>query len=263
MSDCILLEMAGAVATLTLNRPEALNTLDLAMMRRLVEHASDIASDPGVRCVVVRGAGKHFMAGGDLRTFAAHLAGAPAEREAWFTRMVQELHASIEHLQRLPVPVIASVHGAVAGFGLSLLAACDLAIAADDAYFTSAYRNIALSPDGGGTYTLPKIVGMKKAMEILLLGRRFDATEALRLGLVNQVVPAGEIDRATDEMVQAIVSGPAVALRNIKRLLLQSPSSTLSEQLRAEAISFGQCTASPDFVEGINAFLGKREPRFN
>jgi 2-(1,2-epoxy-1,2-dihydrophenyl)acetyl-CoA isomerase len=262
MNDCIQLVREGPVATLTLNRPQALNTLDLTMMRQLVAHTATIAADEGVRCVVVRGAGKHFMAGGDLRTFADNLQGSPTERGAWFTNMVHELHAAIEQLQRLRCPVIASVHCAVAGFGLSLMNACDLAIAADDAYFTSAYRHIALSPDGGGTYTLPRLVGMKKAMELLLLSPRFDAAEALRLGLVNRVVPAADLPRATDEWVQAIVTGPAVALAAIKRLLVDSSKSTLNEQLRAEAVSFGQCSASADFVEGITAFLDKRSPRY-
>jgi len=262
MNESILLERHGAVATLTLNRPDALNTLDLATMRALVAHAASLSADAGVRCVVLRGAGKHFMAGGDLRTFADHLGLPPTERQAWFTTMVRDLHAAIEHLQRLPAPVIASVHGAAAGFGLSLVAACDLAIAADNAYFASAYRNIALSPDGGGTYTLPRLVGAKKAMEILLLGERFDAQEALRLGIVNRVVPAVELEAATSELVQRVVEGPALALGNIKRLLVQSRSHTLSEQLQAEALSFGQCTASEDFVEGITAFLEKRRPTF-
>lgn len=262
MNDSILLERNAAVVTLVLNRPQSLNTLDLAMMQQLVAHAASIAADDSVRCVVISGAGKHFMAGGDLRTFSDNLAPAPADRQVWFTAMVQALHAGIEHLQRLPCPVIASVHGAVAGFGLSLMGACDLAIAADDAYFASAYRNIALSPDGGGTYTLPRVVGLKKAMEILLLSPRFDAAEALQLGLVNRVVPAAELERATNEMVQAIITGPSLALSSIKRLLVQSRSNSLSEQLRAEAIAFGRCAASPDFVEGVTAFLDKRPPRF-
>lgn len=262
MNSSILLDRDGALATLTLNRPDALNTLDLTMMDALVAHAGALAADPAVRCVVLRGAGRHFMAGGDLRTFAQQLDASPAARQAWFTRMVQGLHASIEHLRRMPAPVIASVHGAVAGFGLSLVGACDLAIAADDAYFASAYRNIALTPDGGGTYTLPRIVGLKKAMELLLLGERFDAQEALRLGLVNRVVPRESLAAATQVWVDAILTGPRLALAGVKRLLQQSSTSTLSEQLQAEATSFGACTATGDFVEGINAFLAKRPPHF-
>lgn len=263
MTDCIVLKRDGPLATITLNRPEALNALDFPMMQALVAQTAALAADPSVRCVVLKGAGKHFMAGGDLRTFADELGRAPPERQAHFTRMVQSLHAAIEHLQRMAAPVIGSVRGAVAGFGLSLVGACDLAIAADNAYFASAYRNIALTPDGGGSYTLPRIVGLKKAMEIMLLGERFGAEEALRLGLVNRVVPAAELEGATARMVQAIITGPAVAIGNAKRLLQQSLTRTLAEQLQAEAISFGQCAATPDFVEGIAAFLAKRSPTFD
>jgi 2-(1,2-epoxy-1,2-dihydrophenyl)acetyl-CoA isomerase len=165
----------GAIATLTLNRPASLNALDLDMIEALVAHTAALAADASVRCVIVNGAGKHFMAGGDIRMFAAELSTTPAERQQRFGGIIARVHAAIEQIHRMPQPVIASVHGAVAGFGLSLMGACDLAIAADDAYFTSAYRHIGLTPDGGSTWTLPRLVGVKKAMEIVLLGERFDA----------------------------------------------------------------------------------------
>jgi 2-(1,2-epoxy-1,2-dihydrophenyl)acetyl-CoA isomerase len=177
-------------------------------------------------------------------------------------RTIEHLHAAIEQLQRMPHPVVASVHGAVAGFGLSVMCACDLAIAADTSYFTSAYRQLGLTPDGGLSYTLPRQVGLKKAMEILLLGERFGADDAWRLGLVNRVVPEAELDRATAAVVAAIVSGPVAAMRNGKRLIQQSLAQTLSAQLEAEAASFGACSATDDFVEGVRAFLDKRPPRF-
>jgi 2-(1,2-epoxy-1,2-dihydrophenyl)acetyl-CoA isomerase len=259
----IVVDRSGGLATMTLNRPQALNTLDLAMIRALVAETTALAREPELRCVLVRGAGRHFMAGGDLRTFAAGLEMSPAERERSFTVMIDGLHAAIEHLQRMPAVVVASVRGAVAGFGLSLVGACDLAIAADDAYFASAYRNIALTPDGGGTYTLPRIVGLKKAMEIMLLGERFDATTALQLGIVNRVVAAAELEAETAKLAQAILAGPPLALGNTKRLLRTSLSRTLSEALHAEALSFGQCAAHADFAEGLHAFFDKRPPRFS
>lgn len=263
MPDPILLERRGVVATLVLNRPESLNALDLAMMDALVAHTSALSVDESIRCVVIRGAGKHFMAGGDIKMFAAELDIAPAERQSRCTRMIQNLHAAIENLQRMPHPVVASVHGAVAGFGLSLMCACDLVVAADSSYFNSAYRHIGLTPDGGATYTLPRLIGVKKAMEILLLGERFDAHEALRLGLINRVVPVGELDAATAAVAATICSGPARAMRNGKRLVNQSLGHTLSVQLEAEARSFGECSATHDFVEGIRAFVEKRPPRFD
>ena len=262
MNESILLAREGSIATLTLNRPESLNTLDLAMMDALVECTAALARDDGLRVVVLRGAGRHFMAGGDIRTFAAHLEEPPATRSAAFQLMVERLHAAIENLHRMPHPVICRVHGAVAGFGLSLMNACDLVLAADDAYFASAYRQIALTPDGGGSWSLPRLVGTRKAMEILLLGDRFGATEALALGLVNRVVSAAELDAATDAIALALATGPVLAVRNTKRLVRESMGRTLSEQLQAEAASFGACAGTADFVEGITAFLGKRPPQF-
>ena len=255
MTGPILLAREGSVATLTLNRPASLNALDAEMMEALVDHSATLAADDALRCVVIRGAGKHFMAGGDIRYFAAQLALTPAERRSRFMRM-------IEHLQRMPHPVVASVHGAVAGFGLSLMCACDLAIAADTSYFTSAYRQLGLTPDGGLSYALPRQVGLKNAMEILLLGERFGAADALRLGLVNRVVPEAELARVTEQVVAMIASGPVTAMRNDKRLIQRSLAQSLSEQLRAEAASFGACSATDDFVEGVRAFIDKRPPRF-
>jgi 2-(1,2-epoxy-1,2-dihydrophenyl)acetyl-CoA isomerase len=258
----LLVERSGVVATLTLNRPSSLNTLDFALMDALVEATAEVAAEDGLRAVVIRGAGKHFMAGGDLRTFAGELSKPPAQRNADFRRMIARLHSAIETLHRMPHPVVASVHGAVAGFGLSLMNACDLVIAADDAYFTSAYRNIGLTPDGGGSWSLPRLIGIRRAMEIMLLGERFDARRALEIGLVNRVVPAAELQAATDAMVNSLVSAPVLAIRNAKRLVRASLDNALSVQLDAEATSFGACAASDDFAEGIGAFLEKRPARF-
>jgi 2-(1,2-epoxy-1,2-dihydrophenyl)acetyl-CoA isomerase len=261
-TEPVLLERDGGVATLTLNRPDVLNTLDLAMVEGLVARTAEIASDNTLRVVVLRGAGRHFMAGGDIRTFAGELSRPPAERLAVFQKMVERIHIAIEELHRMPHPVVGRVHGAVAGIGLSFMNACDLVVASDDAYFTSAYRHIALTPDGGGTWSLPRLVGLRKAMEILLLSDRFDAAEALRLGLVNKVVAPDDLDAAVAAIVAALANAPALAIRNAKRLVRESFGRTLSEQLQAEAVSFGQCAATADFVEGITAFVDKRPPRF-
>jgi len=262
MNAPVLLSRDGPVATLTLNRPDALNVLDMTMADALVAHAIVVANDDTVRVVVVRAAGKHFMAGGDIRTFAKSLADPPAEREAQFLKLIERVHVAIETLHRMKHPVVGRVQGAVAGFGLSLMNACDLVVAADDCYFAGAYRQIGVTPDGGGTWSLPRIVGLRQAMEVFLLSERFTAADALRLGLVNRVAPAADLDSATDALVHTLVDGPVHALRNTKRLLRESLGRSLSEQLKAEAISFAQCTARPDFVEGITAFLEKRRPNF-
>ena len=263
MNAPVLVERDRTIATVTLNRPESLNALDPAMVDGLVAETARLGASADVRCVVVRGAGRHFMAGGDIRHFASRLEREPTLRGEEFASLIGRLHAAIEALQRMPQPVIASVHGAVAGFGLSLMCACDLAIAADDAYFSAAYRNLGLTPDGGLSYALPRLVGSRKAAEIMLLGERFGADEALRWGLVNRVVRPADLASATAALAAQLAAGPAMATRNGKRLLRQSLSQPLSVQLDAEAKSFGACAATADFVEGVRAFLKKRPPRFS
>jgi 2-(1,2-epoxy-1,2-dihydrophenyl)acetyl-CoA isomerase len=263
MNDTVLLTRAGPVATLTLNRPDALNVLDEAMVDALIPAAADVAADPGIRVLVVQGAGKHFMAGGDIRTFARESSRPPDERQRSFQRLVERVHVAVETLARMPQPVVARVQGAVAGFGLSLMNACDLAIASDDAYFAAGYRQIGITPDGGGTWSLPRIVGQRRALGILLLGERFGAADALAMGLVNRVVPLAELDAAVDAVARALADGPREALSATKRLLRDSLDRTLSGQLQAEAVSFGRLSATDDFVEGVAAFLEKRLPRFS
>lgn len=263
MNETVLLARAGPVATLTLNRPDALNVLDEAMVDALIPAAADVAADPGIRVLVVQGAGKHFMAGGDIRTFARESSRPPDERQRSFQRLVERVHVAVETLARMPQPVVARVQGAVAGFGLSLMNACDLAVASDDAYFAAGYRQIGITPDGGGTWSLPRIVGQRRALGILLLGERFGAADALAMGLVNRVVPLAELDAAVDAVARALADGPREALSATKRLLRGSFDRTLSGQLQAEAVSFGRLSATDDFVEGVASFLEKRPPRFS
>jgi 2-(1,2-epoxy-1,2-dihydrophenyl)acetyl-CoA isomerase len=263
MNESVLLARTGPVATLTLNRPDALNVLDEAMVDALIPAAADVAADPGIRVLVVQGAGKHFMAGGDIRTFARESSRPPDERQRSFQRLVERVHVAVETLARMPQPVVARVQGAVAGFGLSLMNACDLAIASDDAYFAAGYRQIGITPDGGGTWSLPRIVGQRRALGILLLGERFGAADALAMGLVNRVVPLAELDVAVEAVARALADGPHEALSATKRLLRDSLDRTLSGQLQAEAVSFGRLSATDDFVEGVAAFLEKRLPRFS
>ena len=177
--------------------------------------------------------------------------------------MVERVHVAIEALHRMPHPVVGRLHGAVAGFGLSLMQRLRPRRRRDDAYFTSAYRHIALTPDGGGSWALPRMVGMRRAMEIMLLGRalrRPDRGASSASSIAS--CPAAELDAAVAAIVDSLARGPAFALRGAKRLVRESMSRTLSEQLQAEAVSFGRCTAQPDFAEGITAFLEKRAPKF-
>lgn len=258
----VLVAREDGVATITLNRPTALNALNRELTLALRDAVFAAEHDPGVRCVVLRG-GEHFMAGGDLKWFHQAVSSAEsAEVRVQFEAFIHEVHALIISLRRMPKPVIASVRGAAAGFGLSLMMACDLALAADSAYFTLAYTAIGVSPDGGSTFALPRIVGQKKAMEIALLGERFDAAAAERLGLVNRVVPAGSLDIETAKLAARLAAGPTAAYARTKALLNGSLNATLESQLQREAEAFAQSASEPDFKEGLSAFIEKRKPQW-
>jgi 2-(1,2-epoxy-1,2-dihydrophenyl)acetyl-CoA isomerase len=253
---------AGSVCTITLNRPAALNALnqDLAVGLRSAVLAAE--QDQSVRCVVVRG-GQHFMAGGDLKWFDELVRSrTPAQNRMEFERFAGEVHTVILSLRRMPKPVLASVRGAAAGFGLSLMMACDLVIAADDAYFSLAYALIGASPDGGSTFALPRIVGARKAMEIALLAERFDAASAERLGLVNRVVPAASLDDETAKLAARLAGGPTAVYGRTKQLLDASLNASLESQLQREAEAFAQSASEPAFAEGVRAFIEKRKPQW-
>lgn len=255
-------EFDGRVAVLTLNRPDSMNAVNPEMVDGLLAASSRAAGDPEVRAVIVRGAGKSFMAGGDLRWFRKQLVLPAAQRQAKFSELIAGVHASILHIKRMEKPVIAAVQGAVAGFGLSLMLAADLALAAEDAYFTLAYSNIALSPDGGATWSLPRHIGLKRTMEVALLGDRFDAGRALDLGLVNRVVPRGLLEREAATLAARLAAGASEALGRTKVLINQSFDQTLENQLLSEQRFFVECSGEPDFAEGLTAFFEKRKPSF-
>lgn len=260
----VAVAVADAVCTITLDRPERLNAIDRDMAQALAAVTAAAAEDDAIRAVVVRGAGEHFMAGGDLAFFKTWLdeeTDRSAQRDR-FEGFVREVHPAILALRAMPKPVIAQVHGAVAGFGVSLMLACDLVVAAEDAVFTLAYSLIGTSPDGSSTYSLPRVVGLKRAFEMALLADRFDAAAARDWGLVNRVVPAAELDAAVAALAGRLAAGPTHAYGNTKALLNAAYDRPLEAQLDAEAASFADCAVTDDFAEGIAAFLAKRAPRF-
>ncbi|WP_445679114.1 enoyl-CoA hydratase/isomerase family protein [Radicibacter daui] len=264
MSDSkpVLIERLGAVTEIVLNRPARLNALDQTMLAGLQAAVAEITADNAVRAVVLRGAGDAFMAGGDIASFAAALNLPAEERDERFTGFLKAAQDFALAFARLPVPVVAALHGAVAGFGVSLMAGADLALAAEGTVLTTAYRQIGLTPDGGMSWLLPRLVGHRRAMELLLLADRFDAATALSIGLVNRVVPA---DRLVDEahgLAMRIAAGPAGAQRRLKALMAQSAENGLAAQLDAEAGSFVALAGEADFAEGVAAFLAKRKPVF-
>ena len=263
MNQQVLLDIRGALATLTLNRPQAMNALGLEMGQAFLARVEELQKAQGVKVVVVTGAGDHFMAGGDIKEFHSMVKALPEARERAFGKLIGELiNPAVEILRALPQPVVGKIRGACAGFGFSLMAGCDLALAADNAYFTTGYSLLGTTADGGGTYFLPRLVGAKKAAELTLLAERLDAQQALALGLVNRVVPAAELDAACEALAARLAAGPSLAYANAKRLLNRSLSASLADQMTAEAASFGRCSATGDFAEGVTAFIEKRKPSF-
>ena len=251
----LLVSRDGDIVRLQFNRPEVLNALDRASAQSFAHACRDIASDHSVRAVIVSGAGRAFMAGGDLAELRADPTGAAIA-------LIGPMHEAIVLLAEMRAPVIASLQGAVAGAGLSLALACDFAIAAEGTRFTLAYVNIGASCDLSGSWSLPRLVGLRKALEIALLGERFDAAEALRLGLVNRVVPEAELDAQVLALAQRLASGPAQSIAQMKRLMRISFEHDLRGQLDAERAAFLRCAATPDFAEGLDAFLARRAPKF-
>jgi len=254
----ILFEVKDHVARLTLNRPEAANALNLDMSKDLMHAALRCSEDPDVRAVVVTGAGRMFSGGGDLKSFAAQ-----GEHMPYHLKEVTTyLHAAVSRFTRMDAPVIAAVNGTAAGAGLSLVCACDLVLAAESAKFTVAYTRVGLTPDGSSTYFLPRIVGLKRALELTLTNRLFSAQEAQEWGIVTKVVPDANLQAEADALAAQLASGAIGALGAAKRLLHSGWNETLETQMELETQTIAARAHTADGREGIAAFLEKRAPQF-
>ncbi|ORU92037.1 MAG: enoyl-CoA hydratase [Cycloclasticus sp. symbiont of Bathymodiolus heckerae] len=260
----VVIERKGSIAYLIMNRPAMLNVLDYDMMLGLRAASFELKNDEAIKCVVVRGAGDHFMAGGDIGYFKKLVDAYALEGEsAYPDDIFENIHAVTRNIVSMEKPVIACVKGAAAGFGLSLMLACDLVVAADDSVFSVAYCNIGATPDGGMTYFLPRAVGQKKAMELVLTGEKFSSQQALSWGLLNRVVPSDEVVVVANQLAAQLCKAPQQVIKRSKRLLNQTFSVSLDEQLDNEASSFQQCMLENDFTEGVTAFSERRKAKFS
>lgn len=255
MNPTLLLQREGAVASIVFNRPEALNAINIAMAEAFRDAIRTVAGDESIRLLVLRGEGRSFMAGGDIAEMSVN-------PTATAQRIIAPVHEGIELMAKLRIPVLAAVHGAVAGAGMSIALAADLALAADDANFQMAYTRLGASPDASGSWHLARLVGLRKAMEITLLSDRIDAPEALRLGLVNWVVARPDFDTRLQALCARLVEAAVAAQGRSKALLRDALLRSLPEQLEAERLAFLEGAQGSEFREGVDAFLNKRKPDF-
>jgi len=258
MSSTVKLEKQGSIATITFNRPDKMNSFNLAMADDMEAVTEDVMLDDKIRAVILKGEGKLFMAGGDLKYFAENLKTMPAG----ILHIIRQLKSSMFNLRNMNKPVLAAVHGSVAGVGVSFMLAADLVIAADDTKFTLAYTGIGTSPDGGVSYMLPRLVGTKKAMELMMLSELFDAKTALQHGLINWVAPGDQLFDQVNAIATRLANGPTKAFANVKRLVNHTWDNSFETQCELEALSFAECSATQDFTAGVSAFVSKKKPEF-
>jgi len=258
MKDAVTLEVRDRVAYLTLNRPEAANALNPTVIHAFRDAAESLVERDDIGAVLFTGAGKNFSVGGDLRFM--HEAGEDVADAVY--GLASTMHAGIVALAELDAPVISVVRGAAAGGGMSLAISADLVLAAESAHFTVAYSAIGFSTDGGASWTLPRIVGQRRAMELALLNERLSAERAAELGIVTRVVADDALDAEAESLAKRLAAGPIGAHGAIKRLLRYSSTSPFGQQLEDEARTIAGLSAAPDGREGVLAFLDKRAPHF-
>ena len=244
------------MALVTLNRPESGNALNLQVAMDLLAAAMTCARNAAVRAVVLSGAGRHFCFGGDLRAFGTHAPGDDYVRE-----LTTYLHAAISQFVRMDAPVIAAVNGTAAGAGVGLVAMADLAVCAHSSKFNLAYTQAGLTPDAGTTFLLPRTLGLKRSMELLLLNRSLTSEEALEWGLVNEVAPDEQLLSRALETAERLAQGANGAFGATKRLIAHSIGA-LESQMVLESETIARHAVGPEGREGVSAFLEKRKPRF-
>ncbi len=258
MTAPLIVEVADDVAWLTLNRPEAGNAVDLPMARALAEASIRCQTDASIRCVVLTGAGRLFCAGGDVGLFAA----AGDRVPALLSELAGTLHAALARLAGMAKPLLVLVNGPAAGAGLSLAISGDVVLCARSAHFTAAYGALGLTPDGGMSWTLPRLVGLRRAQEIILTNRRIKADEAERIGMVTRLVDDEALAGEGRDAARRLAASPVAALGAARALLQQSFASGYETQLEREARTIAAAGASVECREGLAAFFAKRPPDF-
>lgn len=257
--ETLLLDIRDGVARITLNREKEANAINLQMAKDLMYAALQCDEDPAVRAVSIGASGKMFCAGGDLAAFAQ----AGDAMPALIKEMTTYLHAAISRLARMRAPVLACVGGTAAGAGFSLVCGTDLAICGESAKFTMAYTRVGLTPDGSSSYFLPRLVGTRRTLELMLTNRVLSAQEALEWGLVNRVVPDDQLADAGDELATSLAQGATGAFGATKKLVLGSATESLESQMELETRSIADAARSEDAGEGIQAFFDRRAARFS
>lgn len=256
----VAVRIEGGVGTITLDEPERMNVFHLTMANAVFGALERFREDESVRAVVLQGAGRAFSAGGDVREMHGNVR--DGDRAAFFRVPLKTFNELGKALQELPLPVVAALHGAVAGVAFNLALACDFRIAQEGTRFTQAFVRLGLSPDGGGSWQLARLVGHARACELTMLPTVIDAEQALAWGLLNRVVPAEGFDDAVRELAEELARGPTATLARTKALLHSAWSRSFVEQAEAERKVQIANAATHDFEEGLSAFVGKRRPDF-
>jgi len=255
----LLVDDSAGVRTFTLNRPEAFNSLTVELKVSLRDGLTDAASDPSVRAVVLTGAGKAFCAGQDLKE---HVAALEAQDPTPFHTVAEHYNPIVRAITTMPKPVIAAVNGMAAGAGASFAYACDLRVAARSAKFLMAFATIGLTADSGASWTLPRLIGYGRAMELMLLAKPVTAEQALSMGMVTEVVDDGTALTTAQELAARMATGPTTGYGKIKQALLTAASADLEQALAAEDAAQGALGATADHREAVDAFVNKRTPTF-
>jgi 2-(1,2-epoxy-1,2-dihydrophenyl)acetyl-CoA isomerase len=254
----VILSQEGALGIITLNRPKAGNTINMAMALELEAVVDKAIDEPTVRCLVLTGNGRLFCGGGDVSAFASE----GDNIGAYLLEIAHALHRSVTKLAAAPKPVVTLINGPAAGAGLSLAVLSDVAIAAQSAHFTAAYAGVGLTPDGGASWFLPRLVGLRRAQDMMFTNRRVDAQEAASIGLVTRVVADTDLMQEGLAVARALMEGPVSAFGGTRSLLAQSLQTDLPSQLDSEAKSISRAGATLEAREGIAAFLDRRSPDF-